>query len=161
MKRFIVSGLIVLVAMAPPAFAAKLTPLKDLAADARIARRQAMPIVVLFSSEACYYCGQVMELHLEPMAERGPYAQRVLFRVAEIEKNLMAKDFNGRTRTYEELAGIYRVSLTPHIKILDPDGRELVPPIIGYNTAEFYRGYLEEAIDTAIAKLRAGAAGTP
>jgi thioredoxin-related protein len=137
------------------AAAGGLPPAKDLAADAQAARRGAMPIVLFFSADSCPYCAEVAGLHLEPLHARGVYAGRALFRIADVERHTPVRGFDGRRLTQAELAGRYRVSFTPYITFLDPDGNELVPPLIGYSSPDFYSGYLESAIEAAIEKLRA------
>lgn len=155
MGAFRAIGLLCGFLAAAAAAAGGLPPAENLAADARAARRAAMPIVLFFSADSCPYCADVAEYHLEPLHTRGVYAGRAVFRVVNIESHALLRDFEGNRLSRAEFAGRYRVSLTPHIKFLDPDGRELAPPLIGYNTPDFYRGYLEGAIDAAIATLRA------
>lgn len=37
---------------------------------------------------------------------------------------------------------------------LDPQGRELTDRMVGINTLEFYGGYLDQNIDTALSRVR-------
>jgi len=40
------------------------------------------------------------------------------------------------------------------VKFFDPQGHEVADPIVGLVTVDYYGGYLDQAIDTSIAKIR-------
>jgi hypothetical protein len=65
------------------------------------------------------------------------------------------RDFSGATTTQATFAGRNKVQMVPTIKLFDAQGRELTQPLVGLSTPDFYGGYLDQAIDDALAKVRA------
>jgi len=119
-----------LLGAAEPVSVPRVTDLQALGAEAR-ARN--LPILVMFSSEHCPYCMVVREEFLKPMLRSGDYTQRVI--IVEIESDETPLiDFD--------------------VVFLDAEGRELAPRLVGITTVDFYGGYLDEAIDTALLRLR-------
>lgn len=131
-----------------------LPPAADLAADADEAAAGAMPILVFFTSPSCPYCHEVEGLYLQPMQERGTYRGRLLIRAVEVGGAAPLMDFAGRRTDHGEFARREMVSFTPVIRLYGPDGGELVPQLFGYTTPDFYWGYLEQAIEQAIAQRK-------
>lgn len=131
-----------------------LPPARDLAADARLAAARQMPIMVFFTSESCPYCREVENLYLRPMQARGTYRGRLLLRVVEVGGGTPLTDFAGGQVNHGLFARRERVAFTPVIRLYDAAGRELTPSLVGYTTPDFYLGYLEQAIEQAIAAAR-------
>lgn len=127
---------------------------RDLAADAREVRGARMPIVMFFAAEDCPYCHVVEDDYLRPMFNSGRYRETILFRRVLIDDTRELTDFQGNSVAPDVFAKRYGVSLTPQVKFLDANGKELVPGLIGLMTRDFYAGYLEDAIDAAVMKLR-------
>lgn len=127
---------------------------KDFQADARLVRKNRTPILVFFESASCPYCHVVEDDYLRPMFNSGDYRDKLVFRVVRIEDGARLHDFNGAAIDAATFAKHYGVSLTPHVKFLGADGQELVPGLLGLMTRDFYAGYLEDAINDALAKLR-------
>lgn len=127
---------------------------RDLHADARAAARTGMPILLFFAADSCPYCQVVEESYLQPMIRTGEYAGRVLFRVIHVDDDAALRDFDGRMTTHRAFARAHRVSLTPVVRLMNADGHQLVPQLLGYTSPDFYGSYLESAIDNAIAKAR-------
>lgn len=126
----------------------------DLQKDARQAGREHLPLLVFFSAKSCHYCEDMRELFLGPMQASGDYAGKVMMREVRVESGLVLRDFAGKKISHADFARRSGISLTPQIQFLDPSGKELVPALVGLTTPEFFGGYLEEAIDTALAKMR-------
>jgi thioredoxin-related protein len=124
----------------------------DLAADARAAATGAMPVLVFFMSPSCPYCREVERLYLEPMHARGVYRGRLLIRRVDVDSGATLTDFSGRQVSHREFARQARATFTPTIRLYGGAGRELVPPLRGYTTPDFYGGYLENAIAQAMAQ---------
>lgn len=141
---------------AAPIAVAGLPPARDLAQDAEQARQKHMPIMVFYTSRTCPYCKEVHDLYLEPMHERGTYKGQVLFRVVEVTSGATVRDFHGKPTDHETFASREGAFITPIIRFYDHTGRELVPPIIGYTSEDFFAGELENAIETSIDRARAG-----
>ncbi len=146
-------GLLLLFSGPVPA-AGVLPPARDFVSDARASGNGATPILVFFTSESCPYCRDVENLYLRPMQERGTYRDRLLIRTVEVGGTAPLTDFAGRQVNHGEFARRERVSFTPVIRLYDAGGRELVPQILGYTTPDFYIGYIEQAIEQALARVR-------
>ncbi len=154
--KHIVTGLwLLFFALATAVSPADELPLaKNLQKDARKAARGQMPILVFFAADSCPYCHEVEDLYLTHMYESGDYAGKLLFRVVRIESANFLRDFNGRRIDHETFAEDEGVALTPVIRFYDPEGKELIPELIGYTTPDFYGDYLEQTISDSISKLR-------
>ena len=127
---------------------------EDLQADARRARAQGVPILLLFSADYCTYCDRLMEEFLEPMRRSGEYDDRVLIREVKIDDYGSMTDFDGARVNPEDLAYRYDISVVPTLLLLDTDGRELTKRIVGLGTVEFFGLYLDDAISRSVAKLK-------
>jgi thioredoxin-related protein len=125
----------------------------DLAADGREAGSLAAPILVFYSEDGCPYCRTVAELYLDPLQSRNPYAGKLLIRVVHTRRHTDLRDFAGRATSHAAFAANQGVNFTPAIRLYDAQGRELVPPLVGYTTPDFYAGYLESAIERSQAIL--------
>ena len=88
------------------------------------------------------------------MQARGTYRGRLLLRVVEVGGGTPLTDFAGGQVNHGLFARHERVAFTPVIRLYDAAGRELAPSLVGYTTPDFYLGYLEQAIEQAIAAAR-------
>jgi hypothetical protein len=123
----------------------------DLAADARASRERRLPILLFLDREECPYCEQALREYLVPMAQEP--LVRALFRQVEIDRALPLVDFAGRSTTHRALAERYRVTLSPTVLVVGPDGERLADPVVGL-MVDFYAGYLDRALADSAAKLR-------
>jgi thioredoxin-related protein len=130
---------------------------EDLARVAKEAKAKELPILVLFSSAGCHYCAQVRKEFLIPMTRNAEYDNKVIMREVEAGSDMRLVDFDGKVTTHAEFASRYRVTMTPTVKLLDGQGREVAVPLVGMIIPDYYGGYLDQAIDTALAKIRTGA----
>ncbi len=126
----------------------------DFHADAAEARALRRPILVFFAAESCPYCHAVETLYLSPLHNNKAYTDKLLIRVVRVERQTRVRDFAGRPTTHAAFAESYKVKLTPVVKLLDANGKELVPALVGYSSPDFYGAYLEQNIDAAIAAVR-------
>lgn len=138
----------------PPLWASGLPPAADLEQDGLRVQQERMPILIFFAAEDCAYCELVNGLYLDPMYHSGRYEGKVLFRVVQIDEITDLKDFDGQRTDHESFAEREGVDFTPVIRLYDHRGRELAPELFGYSAPDFYLGYLEQAIETARARLR-------
>lgn len=131
---------------------AGLSDLRLLADDARADSR---PVVLMFSAAHCGYCRQVEDEFLEPMIRSGDYDDRVLFRKVNLDAGLrQLTDFDGGTLSVDDFASRYGISVTPTVVFLDHRGHQLAKKLVGITTPDFYGGYLDRRIDTAVERLR-------
>jgi hypothetical protein len=137
---------------APIARAAELPRASDLAADGALARRERRPILLFFDRASCPYCEQALREYLVPMS-REAWRDRALFRAIDIDSAAPLTGFDGRASTHRAVASRYRVSLSPTVLVVGPDGALLGSPIVGLLTVDFYGAYLEEALARAAERL--------
>jgi thioredoxin-related protein len=69
------------------------------------------------------------------------------------------RDFSGREVTHAEIFKRYGVRLTPTVMLLGPGGETLAEPLAGFTGSDFYGAYLDERIETAVAKIKSRARG--
>ncbi len=133
-----------------------LPPAADLHADARTARAQRLPIVLFFYSKTCPFCREVEDVYLARLQEENEKTPRFLLRTVEISQTQALVSFDGITTDYRAFAKQQGVTLVPHLRFLGPGGEALAPDLVGLTTRDFYAGYLEDSIATAVEKLRHG-----
>ena len=150
--RALAAGLALLLAV-PLAAAPGVQPVADLAALGERARSERVPILLVVSRSDCPYCKLLREEVLDPMLLGGEYAGRILIRELFLDSFAPVRDFEGEAVAPQDLAGRYSAGFTPTVLFLDHRGRELVDPLIGINTLEYYGYYLDAAIAKAHARL--------
>ena len=132
----------------------EITVVSDFSQDAKIAQSKNVAILVLFSASGCHFCEKVRQEFLIPMQKNSGYRNKVIFREVEASSDAPLKDFLGRKTTHSDFASVYKVALTPTVKLFDANGREVAPGIVGLLTPDFYGGYLDQAIELALSKIR-------
>ncbi|MGE0079753.1 MAG: thioredoxin family protein [Thiohalomonadaceae bacterium] len=125
----------------------------DLREEAALASARRVPVLLMFSAEHCPYCMRMEDEFLEPMILSGDYEDKVVIRKLELGEGTL-RDFDGRTVTVNELAERYKVYVTPTLVFLDAAGRQLTEKMVGLSTPDFFGGYLDDSIDTSLARLR-------
>ena len=151
-KLMVLIGLL----LAPASWAsdAALPMAENFRADARQARQQRVALLVFFSAKSCQYCEQMRELFLGPMFASDEYSDKVIMREVQVDGGRELRDFEGKRVSHRDFAMSYRIGLTPQIWFLDPTGKELVPALVGLSTPELFGGYLDAAIEGAVANMR-------
>jgi thioredoxin-related protein len=129
---------------------------RDLAVEAQASQAKRLPLLVLFTSPGCPYCERVMQEFLLPMQRNPEYRNKVVMRQVDIGSSMQLRDFGGLATTHAQFSAQHKIKLVPTIKLFDASGRELTQPIVGLLTPDFYGGYLDQAIDEALARLRSG-----
>jgi thioredoxin-related protein len=137
-----------------PAAPVEVPATRDLREDARLAQRAGLPIVLVVSQHACGYCELLDREVLHPLIISGEYTEKVILRKIDVVSGTPVVDFDGKPVLPRKLARRYSAFVTPTVLFLDHQGREVAPKIVGVNTIEFYWGYLDEAIDQALARVR-------
>jgi thioredoxin-related protein len=126
----------------------------DLLQDGRQAEARHLPLLIMFSMEGCAYCEIVREEFLKPMLRNAEYRNKVLIREIHSDSYASLRDFDGKPVEAAELAHRYRASLSPTVVFLDPRGRELAERLVGVTTRDYYGGFLDEAIEQSLQRLR-------
>lgn len=130
---------------------------KDLAALGEESRRAGVPILLMFSSSECVHCQRLEEEVLRPLRLSGTDPEQVLVRKVMLDEYETLRLFSGKNQEADRYAyGDHGISVVPTIALLDGNGKELVPKIVGYNTPGIYENYLDEAIKVSnlLLKLR-------
>jgi len=127
----------------------------DFTLEARAAQTRQLPILVLFMSPDCSYCERVLQEFLLPMQRNAEYRSKVIMRQLDVGSDDNLRDFSGVATTQTGFSGRNKVLMVPTIKLFDAQGRELTQPLVGLLTPDFYGGYLDQAIDEALARMRA------
>lgn len=152
--QWLASGLLAALPVAvaaetPPAATAHIEEARDFQALGRVAAEHGVPILLMIASEDCTYCEQLEEEVLAPMRLAGADPREVLLRKLTIESPGAVRDFQGQAIGAGAMAERFHYSVTPTIYLLDAEGHELVPPIPGYTSPDFYPAYLDQAIAAA------------
>jgi len=121
----------------------------DLKALGKKSRRATVPILLMYSTEDCQYCARLENEVLGPMRLGGDDPGRVIIRKVIMEEYETLRDFYGKKRNAESYAYAQGVSVTPTVMLVDENGKELVPRIVGYQTPGLYDAYLDEAINVS------------
>jgi thioredoxin-related protein len=128
----------------------------DLSGVAARARREGRVIVLLVSQKECPYCHKLKEEVLQPMVKAGDFADKILLGEIFMDAGEKVVDFDGREVAARDFAHRHGVYVTPTLLFLSPDGKPLAEKMVGITTIDMYFYYLSEAIESAVARLRAG-----
>ena len=126
----------------------------DFSQLAPLTEKNRLPIALMFSSEYCAYCVKLENDFLIPMQISGDYVDRAVIRKVKIDYGNVIRDFDGKMVDADEFADRYNITVTPTMVFLDSHGRQLAAKQVGLTTPEFYGGYLDESIATALDMLR-------
>ncbi len=132
----------------------KLRQAMDLQAVGQEARARNLPVLIMFSRDGCPYCDVVREEFLKPMLRSGDYINRVIMLELDSDSYTQLKDFKGELISAAELTRRYRAGFAPTVVFLDFRGKEQAERLIGITTRDFYGGYLDEAIEEALQRVR-------
>lgn len=127
---------------------------KNLQADAQLAAKRKVPILVLFSSPGCHYCERVKAEYLGLMHKDPAYRKQVIIREVTMGDPAPLTDFNGSATTEGAFAAAHKVFMVPTVMVFDAQGKETGEAIVGLLSPDFYFGYLMSAIETGMDKMR-------
>lgn len=133
---------------------AQLQPADDLARAAAEARSRGVPLLVAFMQQSCPYCAVARRDHLLPLQSDPQWGNRVRIVEIETDRNTRLRDFAGNTTTHRAFAKSLGVRRVPTLIVFDADGRQAAPPITGLLSEDFYRLYIEQAIEAGITRMR-------
>lgn len=127
---------------------------KDLTIDAKKAKEKQAPILVLFMEKTCPYCETVLRDFLLPMQRDSTYSNKVVMRQIEINSKDQLIDFEGNTTTQAAFSRKNKVWGVPVVILFDSQGQVLTT-ITGLLNVDFYRAYLDNAINDSQEKIKA------
>ena len=122
---------------------------QDMGELGELARENGVPILLMFSTEECFYCKRLESEVLGPMRKAGIDPERVILRKVFVDQYETLRDFNGKQRNAESFGISRGVDIVPTLQLVDANGKQLVPKIIGYQTPGLYNSYLEKAIEVS------------
>lgn len=132
-----------------------MTQARDLAADARLAARRNIPLLLLFSQAGCPWCERARQEFLQPMQRNPEYRGKVMMREVGTDNSAALVDFAGNATTQAEFARHSHISMTPTVLLFSPRGEALGEPLVGFGNADYYGYFLDQHIDAALAQLHA------
>jgi thioredoxin-related protein len=141
------------VLVAAPA-AAQLQPADNLAHIAAEARAQQVPVLIAFMQRSCPYCAVARRDYLVPLQSDPRWRGRVLIREIEADRGMSMRDFSGGETTHRAFARSHGVGRVPTLIVFDADGKPVAPPITGLLADDFYRLYIEQAVEAGLARMR-------
>jgi len=127
---------------------------KNFQTDARTAATRQVPILVVFTTPDCPYCERVKHDYLIPMHKDPAYRTRVIIREVTIGSTGPLTDFDGKPTTEGAFAAAHKVFMVPTVQVFDTQGHDVGDAIVGLLIPDFYFGYLENAIDAGVNKVR-------
>lgn len=139
-----------------PAWGAADVPMAEsLQAEGKKAQNSKVPIMLVFTSPYCPYCERVKAEYLGPMVNDPAYRDKVIIRQIEAGSDWTLVGFDGKKTTHGAFAASQKILMVPTIKVVDAQGKELAKPLIGFLTPDYYFGYIEEAMEQGLEKMRA------
>ncbi len=144
-----------------PAFAqlpatAQLLAADDLAQVAATAKARRIPVLIAFMEQSCPYCAVARRDYLIPLQTDPKWQNRVLVREIEADRSTPMRDFSGAETTHRAYARSLGVKTVPTLIVFDANGERVAPPITGLLADDFYRLYIEQAIDAGLTRMRRG-----
>lgn len=133
---------------------AQLQQAVDLSQVAAEARAKRTPILVAFMQKSCPYCAIARKNHLLPMQSDSKWGSRVLIREVDVDRNTALRDFAGASTTHRDFARLHQVRKVPTLIVFDADGKPVDSPLVGLISEDFYRLYIEQAIESGLTKMR-------
>ena len=122
---------------------------ENLAQDASVSSSQNKPIVFFVTADHCPYCEKLRQEYFK----FSPNDERFILRELELDNHHSVVGFDGTKTNHRTLAKQYKISLTPTVAFVGPDGEQLADSIIGVPLMDFYNYYFEKALGQSISQL--------
>jgi hypothetical protein len=126
---------------AQSATGADLPASRSLPDELAIALQKGQPLIVMASLAGCVFCRQARESHLSPMHQAGSSIVQIDLRSPQPVLN-----FAGQSTTHDQLARLWKISITPTLLFFGPGGKEVAERMEGAYQPDFYGPYLEERL---------------
>ncbi|MBY0271285.1 MAG: thioredoxin fold domain-containing protein [Burkholderiales bacterium] len=136
------------------AAAAQLLPAEDLAQTAATAQSRRVPVLIAFMQQSCPYCAVARRDYLIPLQADPQWKNRVLIREIDVDRSTEMRDFAGTATTHRAFARSHDVTRVPTLIVFDADGKPVGPPLAGLMSDDFYRLYIEQAIEAGLNRMR-------
>lgn len=125
----------------------------DFSQLAEEARTEDKIVMLMVSASYCEYCELLEEEFIKPMLRSGDYTD-VLIRKIDTDSYNKIKDFSGEATNPDDFSRRLKVKLTPTLLFFDGHGNEISPRILGINSLDLYGGYLDDALQTGLQKIK-------
>ncbi len=147
--------LILACAFATTAIHAEPLPLAtDLAATAKMAREQRVPVLIAFTLKICPYCATARRDHLEPMYVSEQWRDKAIMLELQLDGAQPLRDFAGNATTAREFARRFSVRSVPTVIVFNDSGKPTATPLVGLSSGDFYSLYLEQAVESGLIDMR-------
>jgi len=133
---------------------AQLQPANDLAQAAAEARTRRTPVLIAFMQQSCPYCAVARRDYLLPLQTDPTWKNRVLILEIDVDRSTAMRDFAGIATTHRRYARSLDIKRVPTLIVFDADGQRVAPPITGLLADDFYRLYIEQAIEAGLNRMR-------
>jgi len=143
--------------VAPVATVARAEPLPlatDLAAAAKMAREQRVPVLIAFTLKTCPYCATARRDHLEPMHSSARWRDKAIMLELQLDGEQPLRDFAGNDTTAREFARKFAVRSVPTVIVFNDSGKPTATPLVGLSSGDFYSLYLEQAVESGLIDMR-------
>jgi len=114
---------------------------RSLQDELAIALQKGQPLIVMASLAGCVFCRQARESHLSPMHKAGSSIVQIDLRSPQPVLN-----FAGQSTTHDQLARLWKISITPTLLFFGPGGKEVAERMEGAYQPDFYGPYLEDRL---------------
>ena len=122
---------------------------KDWEQVAARARAQGIPIVMVVTGNGCGHCERMKSEFLYDPTIQSFLGERALVRVYPESTGGKITDFDGERIRARMFIDRYEIFATPTLLFLDPDGKPIADPVVGYNDAVNYRDQVTGRLDEA------------
>ena len=123
---------------------------KSLQTEISTALKAGYPLLVFVSLDNCPFCKIAKNNYLIPLMNEQPISLvQINFRYTS-----PVVDWQGKTRSQDQLIRAWNVKVAPTVLFLGKDGREIAPRLVGGSTSDFYGAYLQERVEQAIKALK-------
>lgn len=154
----VAKALILTYALALPAAQASAQHLEnatDLARSARDGAAAGRAVLVLFSEKDCVWCERTRREFLLPMQRNAGYREKLVFLQVNVDSDAKLTDFQGKPTTHAAVSRQHRIKQMPTVMLFGAGGESLAEPLVGFTGSDYYGYYLDQRVDTAVAKIRA------
>lgn len=134
--------------------AAQLLPAENLAQSAATAQSRRVPILIAFMQQSCPYCAVARRDYLIPLQADPQWKNRVLIREIDVDRGTEMRDFAGTATTHRAFARSHNITRVPTLIVFDGDGKPVGQPVTGLLSEDFYRLYIEQAIEAGLTRMR-------
>lgn len=134
---------------------AKVPVASNLQADAQLAAKKNVPLMLVFSAYYCENCEILENEIVRPMVISGEYDDKVIIRKVRLDEGDYLKNFQGESEQADVFANRKGIMGMPTLMFVDHEGRKLVDPILGINTIPMFSARVDAAIKSSLERLRA------